>query len=111
MIRLRVKRGDSFSFVLRREHDGAPVDLTGAVIAASVRDPSAPDAGPSLAELDVTLLNQVTDTGKVRFSALKEVTAAWPLRDLVCDVQHTSADGSYRRSSEDIVIEVRKDRT
>lgn len=101
-----IKRGDSFEIVFDRVDDnGAPIDLTGATIASTIVRPDATVVQP----LTVTLLDQIATPGRIRVSATKEETANWPLANLMFDIEHTN--GTYRRSSVDIIVRVGRDRT
>ncbi len=105
---IEVKRGDSFRLTLRRDDvSGNAVDLTGATVAAKLVKPD----GTLVQDLSVAVLNQATNRGQITISATKEETATWPIQRLVFDVEHTGADGTYRRSSDDVTVDVRRDRT
>ena len=82
MIGLKIKRGSTFSRKCVYSSGGAPVDLTGSTVRASLRD----KALVLVEELTVTLGVQSGATlGTFTVSALPADTVTWPVGSLSCD--------------------------
>ncbi|MDW4550853.1 hypothetical protein R5H32_15940 [Defluviimonas sp. D31] len=84
------KRGDTLALDLARvDAAGAPIDLTGATIAARVA------FSDFAADLDVTVTNAAA--GEYTLTATAAQTALWPVARLRADVKYSAA-GLVRRS-------------
>ena len=80
------KQGDTFTKPCQRLNKltSLPIDLTGYNIKSQVR--TRPDAGDALvAELTVTIVNAVAGS----FTLSNNSTQAWPVENLVWDIQYT----------------------
>lgn len=101
---LKVKRGDTFAMVLEYAPDGVPTSLAGATVESQVRD----DQG-FVDNLTVVVEDQIATPGRVTISRAYASTAAWPVGELLGDIQITKA--GVRTSSEDFLVQVAEDRT
>lgn len=106
MIKIPFKRGDTFLVEATARQGATPQDITGWVIASHVR------RGTTLvAALEVTIVDAAAGTYRLR----KENTGAdgterWPVSDLECDIQYTTAAGQIV-STETFIIDMVKDIT
>ena len=98
------KRGDTFSLACTYKSAGVATSITGLTIKAQVRNPFNMSL---VSELTVVAGNQSTAAGT--FTLISSDTTAWPIGNLVCDIQITS--GSTIRSSDSFYIPVIEDVT
>ena len=106
-VRIDIKRGDTYSrdFQLFADYaQNIAFNLTGYTIRSQIRSTS----GSLISTCTCTITNAVAGTFKVASSAA--VTAAWPLGDLLTDIELTSASG-HVTSTETHTINVIKDET
>lgn len=91
---LRRKRGETLRLTLLHEVDDVAVDLTGYTITCAARLSGDATDGPPLDTASVTILNQVTLTG--RFTVDFGVTdSTWPIGRVSIDAKLVSGDTSY----------------
>ena len=89
---IRRKRGETLRLTLLHEIDDVPVDLTGYTITSFARIASDTTDGTPLDAATVTILDQVTLTG--RFTVDFGSTAAWPVGRVIVDAKLVSGDTS-----------------
>lgn len=78
------------------------VDITGWGIRAQVRR-----GGKLIDDLDITLIDETEGTFAIEKS--DQMTAAWPVADLECDIEFVTTSG--KNSSETFIIRVKRDVT
>lgn len=100
------KRGDTFkrrnTYMLEVDGVRTPIDITGYTIRAHIRS-----ADTLIQSLTVNIIDAVN--GVYDLVAEKEQTELWPVGLLKMDIEFTI--GGFRKSTEDIIIEVLKDQT
>lgn len=106
-VRIDIKRGDTYSRDFQLFSDYAQnitFNLTGYTIRSQIRSTS----GALISTCTCTITNAAA--GAFRVVAGSVVTAAWPLGDLLTDIELTSASG-HVTSTETHTINVIKDET
>jgi hypothetical protein len=105
-ITFRHKRGDAWSragIAGIRTPDGQLMDLTGWQVRSQAREK---DGGGLVCEFVCTLVDPITQT----YTHAKQDTTAWPVCDLLCDVEFTSPTG-FNVSTDTFEIKVLEDQT
>ena len=90
---LRRKRGETLRLTLEHAIDGAAVDLTGYTITCAARTSGDATDGTPMATASVTILDQVTLTG--RFTVDFDLTTGWPIGRVAIDAKLVSGDTVY----------------
>lgn len=103
---IKHKRGDTIAWTAIYEEDGTPVNLTSHTITCQVRKRSNNDL---VGTLTVTKSNQTTDPGEYTLSQIAATVAAWPVTELVADIQYSV--GGVVASSETFGITLEADVT
>lgn len=100
------KRGDTFkrrnTYMLEVDGVRTPIDITGYTIRAHIRS-----VDTLIQSLTVNIIDAVN--GVYELVAEKEQTELWPTGIFKMDIEFTI--GGFRKSTEDIIIEVLKDQT
>lgn len=85
---LRIKRGDTFSVEAVVKGDGVALDITDWVIRSQIRT-----KGLELIETPVITITDATNGVYTIEESAAGVTAAWPVGELISDIEYTH-DGS-----------------
>lgn len=98
-----IKRGDTFSIGCFSSDGGVPTDLSNVTIRSQIRSAATKKL---VQALDITLLDQTTNTGK--FSIVAD-TSEWPIGTVLMDIE--IRDGSVTVSTETLQLRVVQDIT
>lgn len=101
------KRGNTFEVQATYADDatGESIDLTGYTIASQVRSPG----GDLVSTMAVTIPDQTIPANRGKFSMRVSDTTAWPIGELLWDVQYSFDETVI--STETITIQVAQDIT